>query len=58
MKGKEGKIAVVVSTVTDDVRLLEVPKLTICALKVTATARARILQVGTKTHTHWCDVST
>ena len=46
MKGKEGKTAVVVGTITDDARLLEVPKLTIAALKVTATARARILAVS------------
>ncbi|KAK9765419.1 60S ribosomal protein L18 [Basidiobolus ranarum] len=46
VKGKEGKIAVVVGTVTDDERLLETPKLTICALRVTKTARARILKSG------------
>jgi large subunit ribosomal protein L18e len=34
--------------VTDDLRLLEVPKLTIAALKVTETARARILKAGGK----------
>merc|ERR1712226_1398384 len=45
-KGKEDKTIVLVGTVTDDTRLLEVPKLTICALKVTATARARILKAG------------
>ena len=36
----------VVSTVTDDERLLEVPKMTICALKFTASARQRILKAG------------
>mmetsp|Transcript_41081 Transcript_41081/g.116917 ORF Transcript_41081/g.116917 Transcript_41081/m.116917 type:complete len:186 (+) Transcript_41081:46-603(+) len=46
MQGKEEKIAVVVGTVTDDVRLFEVPKLTVCALKVTETARKRILAAG------------
>mmetsp|Transcript_19731 Transcript_19731/g.26005 ORF Transcript_19731/g.26005 Transcript_19731/m.26005 type:complete len:193 (-) Transcript_19731:581-1159(-) len=46
MKGKEGKVAVLVGTVTNDVRLLEVPKLTICALKFTEQARARILAAG------------
>ena len=46
MKGKEGKTAVIVGTITDDARLLEVPKLSVCALKVTATARARILKAG------------
>eukprot|EP00316_Scyphosphaera_apsteinii_P016499 CAMPEP_0119323256 /NCGR_PEP_ID=MMETSP1333-20130426/60396_1 /TAXON_ID=418940 /ORGANISM="Scyphosphaera apsteinii, Strain RCC1455" /LENGTH=190 /DNA_ID=CAMNT_0007330657 /DNA_START=37 /DNA_END=609 /DNA_ORIENTATION=- len=45
-EGNEGKTAVVISTVTDDVRFLEVPKLTICALRFTHTARARILQAG------------
>merc|ERR1712228_992363 len=44
--GNEDKIAVVVSSVTDDVRFLEVPKMTICALRFTHTARARILQAG------------
>lgn len=36
-----------VGTITDDVRLFEVPKLRVCALRVTETARARILKVGT-----------
>ena len=39
MKGKEDKTAVIVGTVTDDARLLDVPKLSVCALKFTATAR-------------------
>lgn len=39
-------IAVVVGTVTDDVRMLETPKLSLCALHVTAGARARILKAG------------
>ena len=39
MKGKEDKIAVVVGAVTNDSRLLDVPKLTICALRFTADAR-------------------
>merc|ERR1712137_502464 len=46
MRNKEDKIAVIVGTVTDDVRLLTVPELTICALKFTATARARIVKAG------------
>lgn len=46
MKGREDKIAVVVATVTDDERLLKVPKLTICALHVTESARARIIKAG------------
>eukprot|EP00347_Sterkiella_histriomuscorum_P008208 403345963 len=44
----QGRIAVVVGTVTDDQRLLEVPKLTVAALKVTETARARIIKAGGK----------
>merc|ERR1719218_16865 len=46
MRGKEDKIAVIVGTVTDDVRLQTVPKLTICALRFTQTARARIVRAG------------
>ncbi|KAJ3033679.1 60S ribosomal protein L18 [Rhizophlyctis rosea] len=46
LKNKEGKIAVVVGTITDDNRLLEVPKLTVAALRVTAAARARIIKAG------------
>ena len=42
---QDGKIAVLVGTVTDDVRLYEVPALTVVALRVTETARARILAV-------------
>ncbi|KAI0108521.1 solute carrier family 25 member 42 [Daldinia grandis] len=45
-KEDEGKIVVVVGTVTDDNRLLEVPKVSIAALRFTATARARILAAG------------
>ncbi|KAF2495390.1 ribosomal protein L18e [Lophium mytilinum] len=45
-KAQAGKTVVVVGTVTDDNRLLEVPKLSIAALRVTATARARILAAG------------
>jgi ribosomal protein L18E len=39
------KIAVLVGTVTDDVRLHEVPKLRVTALRFTETARARIVKV-------------
>jgi large subunit ribosomal protein L18e len=46
MKAKEDKIAVAVATVTNDETLLEVPKLKICALKFTNTARARIQAAG------------
>lgn len=43
---REGKTAVVVGTITDDLRLFKVPKLTVCALRVTEGARARILKAG------------
>lgn len=46
LTGKLDKIAVIVGTVTDDSRLLSVPKLSICALRVTQSARARILKAG------------
>merc|ERR1712178_174589 len=47
MRKQEGKLAVIVGTVTDDVRMLECPKgLKICALRVTETARARVLAAG------------
>nr|POE93621.1 60s ribosomal protein l18-b [Quercus suber] len=45
-KAYEGKIRAIVATVTDDNRLYEVPKMTICALRFTATARARIEKAG------------
>lgn len=46
MKGKEDKTAVIVGTVTDDPRLLEVPALKIAATRFTETARARIVKAG------------
>merc|ERR1712238_228356 len=46
MENKDGKVAVVVGTITDDKRLYEVPKLTVCALRYTETARARIVKAG------------
>merc|ERR1712176_811986 len=46
LKNKEGKTAVIVGNVTDDVRMLEVPKMSICALRFTANARARIIKAG------------
>jgi len=45
-KGQEEKIVVVVGTITDDNRLLQVPKMTVAALRFTATARARIQAAG------------
>ncbi|MES1915218.1 MAG: 60S ribosomal protein L18B [Cercozoa sp. M6MM] len=42
----DGKIVVVVGTVTDDIRMTKTPKLTVCALKFTESARARIVKAG------------
>ncbi|XXG84281.1 hypothetical protein AAC387_Pa10g1827 [Persea americana] len=46
MNRKEDNIAVLVGTVTDDVRVLEVPSLKVAALRFTEKARARILKAG------------
>ncbi|KAK9281395.1 hypothetical protein L1049_004295 [Liquidambar formosana] len=46
MNGKGDKIAVVVGTVTDDIRVHEVPSLKVTALRFTETARARIEKAG------------
>nr|GME08943.1 60S ribosomal protein L18-2-like [Ipomoea batatas] len=46
MCGKDDKIAVLVGTITDDVRAYEVPALKVCALRFTKTARARIEKAG------------
>merc|ERR1740124_176711 len=46
MQSKDGKTAVVVGTITDDIRLLDVPKISVCALRFTETARARIVKAG------------
>ncbi|CAN4111049.1 unnamed protein product [Withania somnifera] len=45
-KGKEDKTVVIVGTITDDVRAYDVPKLKVCALRFTKTARARIEKAG------------
>ena len=45
---KQDRIAVVIGTVTDDVRTLEVPKLTVAALRFSEGARARITKAGGK----------
>ena len=42
----ESKVVVIVGTVTDDIRLLEVPKLSVAALKFTRAAKERILSAG------------
>merc|ERR1711902_136299 len=44
--GNADKVAVVVGTVTNDIRIFEVPKMTLCALRVTEKARERILKAG------------
>lgn len=46
MTNKEDKTAVVVGKVTDDVRMMEVPKLSVCALGFSENARKRILAAG------------
>ena len=43
---EEGTIAVLVGTITNDERMLEVPKMSVCALRFTASARARIIKAG------------
>uniref|UniRef100_A0A7S3IY71 Large ribosomal subunit protein uL15/eL18 domain-containing protein n=1 Tax=Strombidium inclinatum TaxID=197538 RepID=A0A7S3IY71_9SPIT len=47
LKGQD-KIVVTVATVTDDNRLLEIPKMTVAALRFTEAARARIIKAGGK----------
>uniref|UniRef100_A0A6M2DGK2 Large ribosomal subunit protein eL18 n=1 Tax=Xenopsylla cheopis TaxID=163159 RepID=A0A6M2DGK2_XENCH len=44
--GRENRLAVIVGTITNDDRIFEIPKLTVCALHVTEKARARILKAG------------
>jgi len=44
--GSTDKVCVIVGTVTDDIRLIDVPKLKICALRFTEGARNRILKAG------------
>ncbi|KAK2150135.1 hypothetical protein LSH36_421g01051, partial [Paralvinella palmiformis] len=44
--GRDNKMAVCVGTITDDVRIYKLPKLKICALRVTGPARAHILKAG------------
>merc|ERR1719222_853265 len=46
MAKKDGKIACVVGTVTDDIRVYDVPKMSVCALRFTEGARARITKAG------------
>eukprot|EP01129_Flabellula_baltica_P001700 TRINITY_DN11636_c0_g1_i1.p1 TRINITY_DN11636_c0_g1~~TRINITY_DN11636_c0_g1_i1.p1 ORF type:complete len:193 (+),score=47.88 TRINITY_DN11636_c0_g1_i1:31-609(+) len=44
--GEENTIYVAVTTVVNDPRLTDVPKMTVCALRVTESARQRILKAG------------
>ncbi|CAG8575878.1 14707_t:CDS:2 [Funneliformis caledonium] len=46
LSDKTDKTAVVVGTVTDDKRVLEVPKITVAALRITKSAKERILKAG------------
>merc|ERR1712119_273312 len=46
MRNHEGKTAVIVGTVTDDNRIMTVPKMTVVALHVSEKARERILKAG------------
>jgi len=50
-EAQKGKTVVVIGTVTDDNRLLTIPKLSVAALRFTATARARIEKAGGETLT-------
>ena len=47
----EGKVVVVVGTVTDDIRLNEFPSVTVAALRFTRSAKERILNAGGETLT-------
>jgi len=43
---RTSRTAVVVGTVTDDMRILEIPKLEVAALRFSEAARARIIKAG------------
>lgn len=45
-KDAKGKTIVIVGTVTDDLRIYDIPKLSVCALRFTASARNRIVGAG------------
>lgn len=55
--GREGLTAVVVGTVTDDKRIWDIPKLSICCLRATEGARARILKAGKKNNRTTMNIS-
>merc|ERR1711976_667747 len=44
--GRDNKMAAVVATITTFVRIFLVPKMKVCALKITDQARGRILKAG------------
>merc|ERR1712107_41483 len=44
--GNADKVAVVAGTITNDIRIFDIPKMTVCALRVTGKARERILKAG------------
>ena len=46
MSKKDGKTAVIVAKVTDDVRMLDCPKMSVCALAFSENARKRIEAAG------------
>jgi large subunit ribosomal protein L18e len=46
MSKKDGKTAVIVAKVTDDVRMPECPKMSVCALAFSENARKRIVAAG------------
>jgi len=46
MKRAGDKTAVCICTIVDDPRMLEIPKMSVCALRFTAAARARIVKAG------------
>ena len=48
-EGNASKTVVCVGTVTNDLRIFEVPKITLCALRVTEKARERVLKAGGST---------
>lgn len=51
LKNRTEKVAVIVGTVTDDLRVLELPALKVCALNFTEAARARIIKAGGQIYT-------
>ncbi|KAH0505998.1 60S ribosomal protein L18 [Microtus ochrogaster] len=53
LPGRENKTAVVVGTVTDDVRILHVPKLKVCALQGRGTVLLSGPRKGRKVYRHF-----